>query len=103
MPAIIAGKVPKMIGPTLARDNHQGIPTRMSATTTERRPPPVARRGERFFAPTISHLLSPTDRSRTALGCAAPTMILPICSSLGTINVAAVRSAGVSAVVRHQG
>lgn len=65
--------------------------------------PGGVRRGEKFFAPTISHLLSPTDRSRTALGCAAPTMILPICSSLGMINVAAVRSAGVSAVVRHQG
>ena len=72
MPAIIAGKVPKMIGPTLARDNHQGNPTWVSATTIERRPPPVARRGERFFAPTTCHLLSPTDRYRTALGAPRP-------------------------------
>ena len=72
MPAIIAGKVPKMMGPTLARDNHHEIPTRVSATTIERRPPPVARRGEKFFAPTISHLLSPTDRYRRALGAPRP-------------------------------
>ena len=103
MPAIIAGKVPKMMGPTLARDNHHEIPTRVSATTIEWGSPPVARRGERFFAPTTCHLLSPTDRYRTALGCAPPTMILPICSSLGTINVAVVHSAWVSAVLHHQG
>ena len=103
MPAIIAGKVPKMMGPTLARDNHHEIPTRVSATTIEWGSPPVARRGEKFFAPTISLLLSPTDRSRAALGCAPPTMIVPICSSLGTINVAAVRWARLSAVVYHQG
>ena len=32
MPAIIAGKVPKMMGPTLARDNHHEIPSRHKQT-----------------------------------------------------------------------
>ena len=41
-----------MIGFTVVRGNDQGIPARVSAMTIEYGSPPIARRGERFFAPT---------------------------------------------------
>ena len=48
----LAETVYKMIGFTVVRGNDQGIPARVSAMTIEYGPPLIARRGERFFAPT---------------------------------------------------
>ena len=68
-----------MIGFTVVRGNDQGIPARVSAMTIEYGSPPIARRGERFFAPThdrgaVLESIKNQQEEDCACGCAVRTM-----------------------------